>query len=156
MPTTQRGRPKPAAKAAPRAITIGWPRTSGMTPTVRPMTPLTIQNIWTFSPRPAWRRRAAMVSDAFFCWRSCSFSVLRICLRRASGVLATALARAASRGAAPTMIWARLAARAALGSPPARAKPRAVMVTKPRIAIRKNMTGYSAASRASASSRSRP
>ena len=157
-PTTQRGRPRPAAKARPKAISGILVTAQAISSTTRARPPLIIQKELTFMPRPAWRSLEETLSSAFFCSRSWSLRVFRICLRRCSWAVAAGRRRPASRvSSPPTRAWARFRVLASAVEPPARARPTPAMATKPRTAISSvSSIGYSAASRASASSRSRP
>jgi hypothetical protein len=129
-----------------------------MAPTSRPNTALAIQNCFSVKVRPACCNRAAIDRIARFCCRSWSLRVLRIALRRLSGLFAAARAARTRVAVLPplTIAWARLTVRALLLSPPAKTKPRPAIITKARTATRTINMAYSAASRASASSRSSP
>ena len=110
-PTTQRGRPRPAAKrraatAGPAAAGAG---TGSPPATTAPNTPLAIQNCCGVTVRPACWRRASSVTDALRWLRSCSLRVFNSALRRWAGSFAAALARLVLSVRLPAVIaWARL------------------------------------------------
>src|SRR5438309_7908646 len=97
-----------------------------------PRTPLKIQNCVVEKERPACSSLLVSVSCAFLACFSCSFRVLMICLRRASGLLAAVRPRTRVSRAPPPIAWARLAALAWAGLPPAKTMPSPAMTTKPR------------------------
>ncbi len=156
-PTIHRGRPSPMTKPMPRAMKIFSPKINGGITKTTPVTALRIQKRDTGIFSPACFSLAAMVTRALRSRRSDSCSCSMICLRRASGVFAAALRAAALLPVVTVKVWARFRACSLESPPPTKTQPRPPIVMKARTAARiGSMIVYSAASRASANSRSRP